>query len=578
MPAIRDILIVTGGKNAGDFLRLLANGKHFGLKHIGYTYQEGEGGIADALALAEHFADGDKICVILGDNIIQGTIRERRGAVPAAAARRAHLAEEGSGRRAIRGGGDRGNRIVNIEEKPKRPKSDFAVTGIYMYDATVFDKIKTLVPSRRGELEITDVNNAYIAEGKMTFSFLDGWWTDAGTFESLLRAGNLVAQSRRAKPGSCPAVGKSRSIDRECRGSNRRLAKSMRIALDATPLTLTTGGLARYTAELSTALAENYPEDDFTLLSDRPFDMPASRHSNLSRGAPPRNALERRWWIWGVQREMNRLQCALFHGTNFEVPYAPLRPSVVTVHDLSPWMNPAWHHAADRVRRRTPLIVGLRIATMTITPTRAVRAQIIERFHAAPSRVVAVPHGASGTFRPAPAEHRAPYFLYAGTLEPRKNLELLIEAWRAARRTSAVDLILAGRARADFTRPAPEPGLQLPGEVSDADLARLYSGAVAVVYPSYYEGFGLPVLEAMQCGACVFISQDPALQEVGGDAALVLDRPRSWVEAMRAASGSPEWLAQRRDASLARAREFSWARTARLTREVYEEAMRRFAF
>lgn len=193
---IRDILIVTGGKNAGDFLRLLANGKHFGLKHINYTYQDGEGGIADALSLAEHFADGGKICVILGDNIIQGTIRsaveqfqqQARGArillkkVPDA--ERFGVAEI------------EGNRIVKIEEKPERPKSNFAVTGIYMYDGTVFDKIKTLVPSRRGELEITDVNNAYIEEGSMTFSFLEGWWTDAGTFDSLLRAGNLVAQSR----------------------------------------------------------------------------------------------------------------------------------------------------------------------------------------------------------------------------------------------------------------------------------------------------------------------------------------------------------------------------------------------
>ena len=196
---VHEILLVTGGKNAGDFLRLLANGKHFGLKHIGYTYQEGEGGIADALALAEHFADGDKICVILGDNIIQSGIR---GAVeefhkqPAGArillkkvpdAERFGVAEI------------EGNRIIRIEEKPKRPKSNFAVTGIYMYDGTVFDKIKTLVPSRRGELEITDVNNAYIDEGSMTFSFLEGWWTDAGTFESLLRAGNLVAQSRQVE-------------------------------------------------------------------------------------------------------------------------------------------------------------------------------------------------------------------------------------------------------------------------------------------------------------------------------------------------------------------------------------------
>jgi len=352
----------------------------------------------------------------------------------------------------------------------------------------------------------------------------------------------------------------------------------MRIALDATPLTVTTGGLARYTASLSAALAENYPEDDFALLSGQPFPMPASQHPNLLRGAPPRNALERRWWIWGVQHEMNRLHCTLFHGTNFEVPYAPLRPSVVTVHDLSPWMNAAWHHAADRVRRRGPLMVGLRIATMSITPTQAVRTQVMEQFHAPPSRVVAVPHGASETFRPVRAEDRAPYFLYAGTLEPRKNLDQLIEVWRAVRRTHPVDLVLAGRGRADFSRPIPEPGLHLTGEVSDTDLARLYSGAVAVVYPSHYEGFGLPVLEAMQCGACVFISPDAALREVGGDAALALDGPNAWVEAMRAAAGSPQWLEEHREASRVRAREFSWARTARLTREVYEEAIRRFAF
>ncbi|MGA1997664.1 MAG: sugar phosphate nucleotidyltransferase [Bryobacteraceae bacterium] len=192
---ITDIMIVTGGRNSGDFLRLLANGKEFGLKHINYTYQEGEGGIADALALAEHFADGHKICVILGDNIIEGSIR------PAADAfrkqdRGAHILlkevhdAERFGVAEVDGG-----RIVGIEEKPKRPKSNYAVTGVYMYDASVFEKIKTLVPSHRGELEITDVNNAYIGEGSMTFSFLEGWWTDAGTFDSLLRATNLVANS-----------------------------------------------------------------------------------------------------------------------------------------------------------------------------------------------------------------------------------------------------------------------------------------------------------------------------------------------------------------------------------------------
>jgi glucose-1-phosphate thymidylyltransferase len=192
---IRDIMIVTGGRNSGDFLRLLANGKEFGLKHLNYAYQEGEGGIADALALAEHFADGQKICVVLGDNIIQHNVK---------AAVEKFLVQEKGAHILLKEVTDAsrfgvaevdGGRVIGIEEKPKHPKSAYAVTGVYMYDATVFEKIRTLVPSRRGELEITDVNNAYIREGSMTHSLLEGWWTDAGTFDSLLRAANLVAQS-----------------------------------------------------------------------------------------------------------------------------------------------------------------------------------------------------------------------------------------------------------------------------------------------------------------------------------------------------------------------------------------------
>ncbi len=196
---ISDILVVTGGRNAGDFLRLLGNGKEFGLAHLNYTYQEGEGGIADALALAEHFADSQQICVVLGDNLIESSIR------PAV---EAFLGQQSGARILLKEVPDaerfgvaeiNGDRIVGIEEKPERPKSTYAVTGIYMYDDTVFDKIRQLVPSRRGELEITDVNNAYIREGTMAFSFLEGWWTDAGTFDSLLRAANLVASTARVE-------------------------------------------------------------------------------------------------------------------------------------------------------------------------------------------------------------------------------------------------------------------------------------------------------------------------------------------------------------------------------------------
>ncbi len=190
---ITDIMLVTGGRNSGDFLRLLGNGKEFGLKHLNYTYQEGEGGIADALALAEHFADGDQICVILGDNLIEGNIRaavEEFKQMPRGA--RIFLKEVADAQRFGVAELD-GQRIVGIEEKPNRPKSNYAVTGIYLYDASVFDKCRELKPSHRGELEITDVNNDYIREGTMTFALLDGWWTDAGTFDSLLRAANLVA-------------------------------------------------------------------------------------------------------------------------------------------------------------------------------------------------------------------------------------------------------------------------------------------------------------------------------------------------------------------------------------------------
>jgi glucose-1-phosphate thymidylyltransferase len=195
---IKDIMIVTGGRNSGDFLRLLANGKEFGLAHLNYTYQEGEGGIADALGLAEHFAEGDKVCVILGDNILEKPIKDAVHAFEKQEHGARILLKEVPDAERFGVAEMKDGRIVGIEEKPKKPKSRYAVTGIYMYDATVFEKVKRLVPSGRGELEITDVNNAYIKEGTMTYSFLDGWWTDAGTFESLLRATNLVAQSKTA--------------------------------------------------------------------------------------------------------------------------------------------------------------------------------------------------------------------------------------------------------------------------------------------------------------------------------------------------------------------------------------------
>ncbi len=198
---IRDIMVVTGGNNAGDFLRLLGNGKEFGLKRIHYAYQEGEGGIAEALGLAESFAEGKPICVILGDNIIEMNIikaveeykMQGKGA-------RIMLKEVPDPERFGVPVFEK-DRIVRIEEKPKEPKSNYSVIGIYMYDSMVFDVIHGLSPSERGELEITDVNNAYIQEKTLSWSILDGWWTDAGTVESLLRAGTLVAKTGANKKG-----------------------------------------------------------------------------------------------------------------------------------------------------------------------------------------------------------------------------------------------------------------------------------------------------------------------------------------------------------------------------------------
>ncbi|HVO58024.1 MAG TPA: sugar phosphate nucleotidyltransferase [Dongiaceae bacterium] len=192
---IEEILLVTGGKNAGDFLRLLGNGKDFGLKHLNYTYQEGEGGIAEALGLAEFFAAGEPICVILGDNIIENNICQAVHDFRAQKSGAKILLKEVEDAQRFGVAEIQGSKVVGIEEKPKKPKSNYAVIGIYLYDGSVFEKIHRLKPSGRGELEITDVNNFFIGEGTLTYDVLQGWWTDAGTFESLHRANTLVAET-----------------------------------------------------------------------------------------------------------------------------------------------------------------------------------------------------------------------------------------------------------------------------------------------------------------------------------------------------------------------------------------------
>jgi len=352
----------------------------------------------------------------------------------------------------------------------------------------------------------------------------------------------------------------------------------MRIALDATPLTVPSGGARRYVEELTRALCDTFSDDQVWLLTDQKVALPFAR-PNLAAGSGPRNMLERRWWSWGLQGEISRLRIGVFHGTDFAVPYLPLRPSILTLHDLSPWLDPRWHTESDRIRNRTPMLLRLGLATLVITPSEAIRRAAIDRFHLPRDRVVAVPHAASPCFRPAPRTgSEPPYLLYVGTLEPRKNIGLILDLWRELRRDFPIDLILAGRRRIDFPEIPPEPGLRVVGLTPEQDLPALYSGALACLYPSYYEGFGLPVLEAMQCGALMIASRDPAILEVAGDGAILLDvRDRAgWMDALRTALRAPGAVQPIRDRALVRASEFSWTKTARLTRAVYDEAIQRF--
>jgi glycosyltransferase involved in cell wall biosynthesis len=348
----------------------------------------------------------------------------------------------------------------------------------------------------------------------------------------------------------------------------------MKIALDATPLILSSGGLPRYVNELSSALAREYPEDTFFLLSDQPFTLAQDAPANLLRGRGPHAAADRQWWLWGIRQAIKDAGAQIFHGTNFEVPYLGRTPAILTIHDLSPWRDPAWHDAADRVRRRTPWLVRFRRARMILTVSEAVRQEVVGHFGVNPQQVRAVPLAASELFRPTPSEAPPackPFFLFVGTLEPRKNVAALVEAWLETRQQTGADLVIAGRNRSDFAPIASREGLNFLGEVADAELPRLYSEALAFVYPTHYEGFGLPVLEAMQCGCPVITSRDPAVMEVSAGAAIHAGSVTELADAMRGIAENPQLRSQLRTAGLRRAAAFSWKCTARRTHEIYEE-------
>ncbi len=191
---ITEILVVTGGPHAGHFIRVLKNGKELGVSHLEYAYQEGEGGISEALKLAEDFADNDSICVILGDNCTDAEIKTNVSAFKDGAL--IFLKEVPDPERFGVPTLGKSGEVMEIQEKPKKPASPYAVTGLYIYDNTVFDKINQIKPSQRGELEITDVNNLYIKEKRMKSTILDGYWRDAGTFKTLFEANNYWAHKQ----------------------------------------------------------------------------------------------------------------------------------------------------------------------------------------------------------------------------------------------------------------------------------------------------------------------------------------------------------------------------------------------
>jgi glycosyltransferase involved in cell wall biosynthesis len=400
----------------------------------------------------------------------------------------------------------------------------------------------------------------------------------------------------------------------------------MLIGLDAIPLTEPLAGVGHYTSELARALARASASDEFELAY--PSTYPPLELFGVDKVKPPSNlkaarvnvgAVGRHWWSLGLPRYVSRRGIQLFHGTNYDVPLWRRCATVLTVHDLSLFTRPETHEARRvwRARRRLPLMA--RTATLVITPTEAVRREVCERLGVRAEKVGAVHEAARGAFRPLPFAATADarrrlgagdnFLLAVGTIEPRKNLRALVRAFESiVRETTATATTATTQATAtnEATMKATLDGLRLvvaggkgwlsdplfdevarspvkdrivfTGYVTDEDLRALYSSCTLFAYPSLYEGFGLPVLEAMQCGAPVLASRTPALSEVAGDAALLVNpgSPEEIARAIVELLGSEDERRRLSAAGLERAAEFSWERAARQTLEVYAEASSRF--
>ena len=365
----------------------------------------------------------------------------------------------------------------------------------------------------------------------------------------------------------------------------------MRVAIDATPLTVPTGGARRYVVELTRALAEEFPSGEFHLLSDQPLGKAPQELlglQNVRFGSARRPRWAAKWWSLGLPWELHRRRIDVFHGTDFAIPYLPLRASVLVIHDLSPWKRgPARARAAERIRRRTPCL--LKLATQITTHSEAIRGELSDFFGIAPSKIAAIPLAAAGTFcRQAgsnvPERLRRlgigrPYLLFVGDRNERKNLQGLIDAWRGLRKNGEkVSLVLVGKPGVAEIETLEEPGLHVLGPLDDKETEGLLSGALAFVYPSLYEGFGLPVLEAMKAGAPVVTSEDPAITEVVGGAALQVDvRSREKLtRALVEVTTNSQLRTRLKERGSRRASQFTWRSTALLTHAVYDKAIRRF--
>jgi alpha-1,3-rhamnosyl/mannosyltransferase len=377
----------------------------------------------------------------------------------------------------------------------------------------------------------------------------------------------------------------------------------MLIGLDAIPLTEPRAGVGHYTFELARALALTAPAEEFELVypsSYPPFDLSggAPLPSNLREAHVRVGALGRRWWSAGLPRYAARKGLRLFHGTNYDVPLWGGAARVLTVHDLSQFTHPETHErrGVRRARRRLPLMA--RAAEAVLVPTEAVRREVCEHLKVAPERVFAVHEAARACFRPLAAAEAGgvlgrllgaggDFLLAVGTIEPRKNLAALVSAFEEvlrARPSTPLRLVIAG-GRGWLSGPlfaaierSPAAGrVVLAGYVTDEELRALYSACRAFVYPSLYEGFGLPPLEAMSCGAAVVAGRTPAVEEVTAGAARLFD-PRDASALARTLLELLDDDDARRalsEAGLRRARHFSWERTARATLDVYAEALKR---